>query len=125
MAGYRWKQTYMKKLLKKELKKKKPNPVLIELYNGDKSYDDYLKMPHWLEIKKRKLKQADYKCEICGEDEIALQVHHKHYRNIGNEKDEDLAVLCPNCHKDVHSEIAKLKGKEFRQKLMKIAVEYF
>lgn len=50
------------------------------------------------------LMKADYKCELCGWGEInpftgtlPLEIHHKDgdYRN--NEED-NLQVLCPNCH---------------------------
>lgn len=121
----KWKKQYLKSNLKKELSRKNPNPLIISLYKGDMDYEDYLLSDHWKVIKKRKIKQANYQCEVCGEDEIMLQVHHKHYDNLGCEKDEDLAVLCPHCHQDVHKIISELKGKEFRQRLTRIAIQYF
>lgn len=40
-------------------------------------------------------------CFRCGSRE-RLNVHHKNYKNLGNETDKDLVVLCENCHKKLH-----------------------
>lgn len=46
----------------------------------------------------RALKGKESRCEDCGlEDEIVLQVHHID-KNRKNNKLENLAVLCANCH---------------------------
>ena len=46
-----------------------------------------------------------YFCERCGDNRKGfLNVHHKHYRTLGNENiNRDLAVLCRNCHAEYHS----------------------
>ena len=33
-----------------------------------------------------------------------LTVHHKHYRTVGNEAEEDLMVVCNECHSKIHNE---------------------
>lgn len=50
------------------------------------------------------LKEANYKCEVCGWGEInpttqkvPLEIHHKDGNYLNNCKD-NLQVLCPNCH---------------------------
>lgn len=65
-------------------------------------YDEYLKTDHWQEVRKRKLKQVGYKCQRCGVDNIALEVHHIHYRGRGKELLKHLLVLCRNCHENEH-----------------------
>ena len=65
------------------------------------SYKEYLKSPEWRKIRKRILKRANYKCELC-KVARAYQVHHKHYKNIFKEKDKDLLAVCGVCHQDKH-----------------------
>ena len=55
-------------------------------------------------IKKYLLEKHNYKCEICGWGEenphthtIPLEIHHKD-GDYTNNKEENLQVLCPNCH---------------------------
>lgn len=50
------------------------------------------------------LKKVGYKCEICGWNSInkftglcPLNIHHKDGNSLNN-KEENLQVLCPNCH---------------------------
>lgn len=64
-------------------------------------YTKYLKSEKWAEIKKRLFKKRGKKCEKCGKINI-LHIHHLTYRNIFNEKDEDLIILCNLCHEKAH-----------------------
>lgn len=120
-----WKREHLKKLVSKELARKEPNPLVLSYYMGEITYEDYLESPHWKATKSERLKLSNYCCDVCGDDEIQLQVHHKHYETLGHEDMDDLATLCPYCHKDVHVEITKLRGKEFKQRIHCIAAEYF
>lgn len=50
------------------------------------------------------IEKANYRCEICGWGEVnkysntlPLEVHHKD-GNFRNNSEENLQVLCPNCH---------------------------
>lgn len=69
---------------------------------GDKeAYKAYLKSPHWQAIRKRLYRAYEYKCAMCGSPKN-LNVHHITYENLGEEKDEDLTVLCQKCHSELH-----------------------
>ena len=59
--------------------------------------DGYLQSDHWQEVRKRKLKQAGYKCEACGE-KVKLDIHHLTYERLGKERLDDLQALCRDCH---------------------------
>ena len=55
-------------------------------------------------IKQYMLEKAGYKCEICGFDKVnpftgktILQIHHID-GNSENNNEDNLQVLCPNCH---------------------------
>ena len=67
-----------------------------------KPYSEYLKTKEWQQTRRRALKSAGYKCQLCGTDNVELHVHHKTYDNIGEEKPDDLIVLCKACHEKQH-----------------------
>lgn len=82
-------------------------------------YTKYLKSEKWAEIKKRLFKKRGKKCEKCGKINI-LHIHHLTYRNIFNEKDEDLIILCNLCHEKAHGikkpvvKTGKIKSKKHK-----------
>lgn len=63
-------------------------------------YIKYINSKEWKIRRQIALEQANYKCQICGRSH-ELQVHHLSYKNLGNEKDEDLLVVCSRCHNDI------------------------
>jgi 5-methylcytosine-specific restriction endonuclease McrA len=65
-------------------------------------YSSYLETGHWKETRYKAILRAKHRCERCGK-ESGLQVHHKTYKNLGNEQEIDLEVLCRDCHEDEHS----------------------
>ncbi len=71
-------------------------------------YLTYLKSKKWQQIRQLKLKLAKYRCAYNKRRNCQgyLQVHHLHYRNLGNERLGDLMVLCKYHHAKVH-------GKEY------------
>lgn len=71
------------------------------IFMKNKDYNNYLKTKHWKQKRQKVLKSAKYKCQLCSSKE-KLNVHHNTYKNIGNEKKEDLIVLCEKCHKKFH-----------------------
>jgi len=64
-------------------------------------YEEYLQTGHWQNIRKQALFRAKYKCQLCS-NKGKLFVHHNTYENRGEEKDEDLIVLCKDCHEKFH-----------------------
>lgn len=65
------------------------------------NYQQYIQSTEW--IVRRRLFLLNHKkvCAICGFYD-QLEVHHLNYDNLGNEKDEDLIILCRRCHNDTH-----------------------
>ena len=93
-----------KKLWEQEVKKwllrfKQANGNIQEWH---KVYQDYLKSSIWAEKRKLALNRADNKCKDCGAIFVSassLDVHHLTYDRVGgNEKLDDLKVLCYTCH---------------------------
>lgn len=64
-------------------------------------YDDYLKTPWWVSIRRKRIEQDNYKCVDCGVSRD-LEVHHLTYERIGRENLEDLVTLCKDCHRTRH-----------------------
>ena len=66
-------------------------------------YDAYLNSDAWKARRKVALGKAAYKCQLCGNKKQQLDIHHNTYERLGNERDEDLIVLCHDCHTVFHA----------------------
>jgi hypothetical protein len=72
-------------------------------------YQAYLESDHWQEFRS-KIRQERSQCEGCGIDNKTslrkyrqnLNVHHKNYERIGQEKPSDVELLCWKCHLTHH-----------------------
>lgn len=69
-----------------------------------KFYYSYLKSDAWEAKKEKVFAEKGYECrarlERCGA--VATQVHHKSYKNVGDEKISELEPVCGYCHKELH-----------------------
>jgi hypothetical protein len=64
-------------------------------------YDEYLRTPEWKKRRKKQLKSAGHRCQVCNSPK-RLNVHHRTYDRRGQELPQDLIVLCRNCHSIFH-----------------------
>ncbi len=67
-------------------------------------YADYLQTEWWKWRRQRTLKLAGYQCQRCARKGL-LQVHHKTYERLGNERDADLEAVCGFCHERQHESL--------------------
>lgn len=67
-------------------------------------YAEYLQTDHWQDVRRRALKRSGFKCQLCNAGKTALHVHHRTYKNRGQEENSDVIVLCANCHSKFHTE---------------------
>jgi len=81
---------------------------------GYRSYDEYLRSEHWQEVRKATLAAANNRCQWCG-SRVALHIHHKTYDNIGHEHDDDLLVVCRECHDKIHWGPFYVDALEFKE----------
>ncbi len=65
-------------------------------------YEDYLKSAYWQQRRFFALRRAGFRCQVCNTDKKKLNVHHRSYERIGEEKYADIIVLCEDCHKLFH-----------------------
>lgn len=66
------------------------------------AYRDYLESTDWQALREEAIAHADGCCENCG-SQRRLDVHHVHYRTLGDESLADLQVLCRSCHEELHA----------------------
>lgn len=83
-------------------------------------YSKYLQSRHWKDVKRRYYNRYGYFCKRCNHKRD-LQLHHRHYRNIGNEQLGDLESLCRRCHRIEHGLMNKrgVSKSEIRNKRSK------
>lgn len=56
-------------------------------------------------------------CECCNRTGITLNVHHLFYNNdrkLWDYKDDEVIVVCRDCHKALHTEMVKFRTHVFR-----------
>lgn len=65
-------------------------------------YAAYLLSDEWKAKREKVLKRDKYRCKICKSTK-KLNVHHKTYKRIYNERLRDLVTLCQEpCHRRIH-----------------------
>mgnify|MGYP000388767799 CR=1 FL=1 len=67
-----------------------------------RAYWKYLKSEHWQTMRRLALERAEGQCAICGASE-RVEVHHRDYSRLGEERLADLTVLCDPCHELYHT----------------------
>jgi hypothetical protein len=64
-------------------------------------YPEYLLTPEWKVTRDAAVERVKGSCQICnGKDR--LNVHHRNYDCLANEREHDLIVLCADCHHLFH-----------------------
>jgi 5-methylcytosine-specific restriction endonuclease McrA len=62
----------------------------------------YREQREWKVRRVQALVWAGHRCQTCGSGDTTLDVHHNSYQNYGDEKPQDLVVLCCSCHELFH-----------------------
>ena len=82
----------------------------ILIYLGHEvSYTEYIHSGEWAALSRR-MREKNPRCSLCNRPRVpqsrkktvVLHVHHRTYERLAREHDEDLTVLCENCHKLFH-----------------------
>lgn len=79
--------------------------LLTKIKTYKERYYEYLKSPEWDVKRKAKLKEADYKCQLCNGNGTKIAVHHRTYDRVFNELLADLIALCEPCHQKFHDKV--------------------
>lgn len=73
-----------------------------EMWSG---YKEYLRTDWWRRRRNVAISLAKRRCNRCKLKKRRLQVHHTSYKHLGYEPDEDLEVLCGDCHAGIHDSV--------------------
>jgi|688.fasta_scaffold252563_3 hypothetical protein len=84
-------------------------------------YIAHLASPYWAELKRKVTARRGNKCERCGKSGCGLDLHHKHYRTLGRERQKDVMLLCrADCHRQADKQRAtegRIRSAEVRVNL--------
>ena len=78
---------------------------------SNQTYSDKLRSPKWQKLRLEKMVEAEWRCEICGDEEEELNVHHIRYVKSLEPWDyskSELQCLCRTCHTLCHANADKV-----------------
>lgn len=84
-----------------------PGITEMQMTAKTSTYSELLKHPNWQRKRLEMLSASDWTCRDCGSKETTLHVHHKKYvkgRKPWEYENNELAVLCEDCHETEHVE---------------------
>lgn len=72
--------------------------------NKKQEYYRYIKSPDWKNKADEAKRRAGNRCQICNQSgkTATLNAHHRTYARLGNERPDDITVLCEGCHDTFH-----------------------
>lgn len=64
------------------------------------NYYEYIESDEWKEKSRLAKERVGNRCQLCNRpsNEVELNTHHRTYERLGHEDDNDLTVLCKDCH---------------------------
>ena len=64
------------------------------------TYAEKLKDPRWQKKRLEILERDEWRCRLCGAEDMPLHIHHEKYttRNPWEEEDINLSAICEKCH---------------------------
>lgn len=75
-------------------------------------YSEKLKDPRWQRKRLEIMSRDDFSCQLCGEAEKTLHVHHRKYLNGNDPWDYPsklLITVCESCHTAIHEPLPKMR----------------
>ena len=76
------------------------------------NYSELLKDPRWQKKRLRIMERDNFQCQLCGDKETTLNVHHKYYdkdKKPWEYPDKSLVTLCKDCHIMEHESAIEYK----------------
>ena len=100
-----------------EIKHKKNKKKLRVEQLRKMPYKEYLQTREWKDKARKAKKRARNRCQICNrpQTEVILDVHHRTYERRGQERPDDLTVLCRECHKIFEENRERVGRKPLRK----------
>lgn len=69
-------------------------------------YREHMQSAYWRELKAKVILRRGHKCERCFRTDCSLDLHHKHYKTFGRERQKDVELVCRECHRDADKQRA-------------------
>jgi 5-methylcytosine-specific restriction endonuclease McrA len=69
---------------------------------GFANYRAYLASDHWSDLRRRYWQSRLPKCCYACGSKGHLDLHHRTYKRVGNERLTDLTLVCRECHQRIH-----------------------
>jgi len=91
-------------------------------------YNLVISSPRWKKLRVKLIEKAGGKCPRCGwkkekwDKSRTLELHHKTYERLGNERNEDLEIVCSHCHTKADIE-RTIRNREQGQRKSRKALE--
>ena len=82
--------------------------------NHSPEYTAYMQSEKWKRRKARLYNKRGHACERCGST-WQLEVHHKNYDRLEHELDDDLLIVCVNCHPQADAERVEWEARRVAQ----------
>lgn len=71
-------------------------------------YSEKLKDPRWQKKRLEVMEQAGWMCQICGDSDRELHVHHPRYEKGREPWDyKNLICACHSCHERIHGKTVR------------------
>jgi len=64
---------------------------------GPVNYAEYINSDAWKAKADAAKERAGHRCQVCNKSDH-LEAHHRTYKRLGDERPEDITVLCHKCH---------------------------
>lgn len=90
-------------------------------------YEEQIKSPKWQKRRLEILQRDNFTCQLCGDKERTLHVHHLYYepgKKIWEYPDSALITLCEECHKEEHMEKGEFSIDGVVKELEKMGVTH-
>jgi hypothetical protein len=88
------------------------------------SYYEAIQSSHWRNLRNRMIWKHGRTCSRCGFNKIepgAIELHHKHYQTLGEETEDDVELVCKECHPKADAERARQSQARSRRALKEAA----
>ncbi len=81
------------------------------------NYKEQISHPRWQKKRLRILQRDNWSCQLCGDTETTLHVHHKSYfKKAWDANDSDLITYCEACHSLVEDDRLMIVTKVIKRK---------
>lgn len=78
----------------------------------------------WRAMRQHLMERRGGRCERC-HDIAPLSLHHKDYRSLGNERAQDVELLCADCHRIADEERAAEGQRRTREAIRVTAINTY